>query len=149
MIKKWCKRWPIINSARLRVLAMAKGYLLKDITARPSFAICTHTLVQLTSILHLRWNIYVQNIKHACNNKPTLYCSNNFFSLQSGFHVNLLFHNMMCVPANKQHAKIHGSHSEDKMEKSVSIWYVVFWLCYISKLQIFEVFFYLSLIFHH
>ena len=56
------------------IRAKAKAYLLmKDITARPSLAICTHTLVQLTSILHLRWNIYVQNIKYACENKPTLF----------------------------------------------------------------------------
>ena len=86
---------------------------------------------------------YVQNIKHACNNKPTLYCSNNFFSLQSGFHVNLLFHNMMCVPANKQHAKIHGAYSEHKMEKPVTIWYIVFQSFYVPELQIFEKFFYI------
>ena len=57
--------------------------------------------------------------------------------------MNLLFHYMMCVPAEKQHAKIHGAHSEDKMEKPVTIWYVVFQSFYVPELQIFEKFFYI------
>lgn len=48
---------------------------------------------------------------------------------------------MMCVPANKQHAKIHGAHSEHKMEKPVAIRYVVFRFCYVHGLQMFEEFF--------
>jgi hypothetical protein len=58
--------------------------------------------------------------------------------------VNLLFHYTMCVPAKKQHAKIHGAHSEDKMEEPVTIWYVVFQSYYVPELQIFEKSFYLT-----
>jgi hypothetical protein len=87
---------------------------------------------------------YIYYIKHPPKNKPTLYFES--FSLQPGFSVNLLFHYMMCVPAEKQHAKIHGAHSEDKMEKPVTIWYVIFQSYYyaVPELQIFEKFFYLT-----
>jgi hypothetical protein len=45
---------------------------------------------------------------------------------------------MMCVPADKHHAKVHGAHSKDKMEKPIPIWYIVFRLYYVPELQIFK-----------
>lgn len=47
---------------------------------------------------------------------------------------------MVCVPADKQHAKVHGSHSKDKVEKPIPIWYAVFRFYYVPKLQMFEAF---------
>lgn len=49
---------------------------------------------------------------------------------------------MMCVPAKKHHGKIHGARSEDKMEKTIPIWYVISRLHYVAELQTIEPYFF-------
>jgi hypothetical protein len=52
---------------------------------------------------------------------------------------------MMRVPAEKQHAKIHGARSKDKMEKAIAIWwYAIFRLYYVHELQAFKPYFSLN-----
>jgi hypothetical protein len=86
-----------------------RAHLPKDITVRASLTICTHALVQLTSMLHLT---YVHDAQ--MNYQTYIYIYFDFFhccsrkGLVSVPTINLLpHHHMMCVPADKQHTKIH------------------------------------------
>lgn len=44
--------------------------------------------------------------------------------------MNLLLHGFMHIPSDEQHSKVHGRHGENEMEKTITIWNVVFRLCF-------------------
>lgn len=43
---------------------------------------------------------------------------------------NSLLHGIMCIPANKQHGKVHCSHRKNKMKKTIPIGNVIFQVCF-------------------
>ena len=114
----------IISSVRLRVLDL--------ITYRRILLLapCWHLLVQLTSILHLRWDANYQTCSQEQKN-----CYFNLF-ISDQIYVLTYFSDAWCVsqPRNSM-PKYMEPNSEDKMEKAIPKWYVVFWLYYIIKLQ--------------